>query len=113
MDPTTPPTTASDILQRATPPRSLCEDRRPSPPSINISENERWGSALGGAALLLAGLSRGKMSGLLLGLIGGSLIYRGATGHCTAYQSLGISTAEGARNTVTTRAAFTTSRCRN
>ncbi|MGV3486287.1 MAG: YgaP-like transmembrane domain, partial [Planctomycetaceae bacterium] len=60
----------------------------------NISEAERWGSVLGGAALLLAGLQRGRLSGLITGLIGGSLLYRGYTGHCHAYDALGVSTAD-------------------
>src|SRR5688500_6266360 len=59
----------------------------------NIGEAERWGSVLGGAALLLAGLQRGRLGGLVVGLIGGSLLYRGYTGHCHAYDALGIDTA--------------------
>src|SRR5581483_11057435 len=46
---------------------------------INISENERWVSGLGGGALALYGVS---------------LIYRGVTGHCDIYHALGISTSE-------------------
>ena len=39
------------------------------------------------------GLSRGTLGGLGLALLGGSLIYRGVTGHCSAYQALGLDTA--------------------
>jgi len=60
----------------------------------NISKTEQWGSILAGAALVATGLRRGKIGGALLGLIGGSLIYRGATGHCYSYQMLGIDTSE-------------------
>jgi uncharacterized membrane protein len=82
------------------------DDReRPSAPALdepydswtlpqNISESERWGSMAVGALMLLAGLSRGRGSGLLLGLAGGALLYRGYTGHCHAYEALGVNTAE-------------------
>jgi uncharacterized membrane protein len=64
-----------------------------SPPQ-NINQAERLGSLIGGSLLLLSGLKRGKLSGLLLGLIGGSLVHRGVTGHCYGYQALGINTTE-------------------
>lgn len=60
----------------------------------NISELERSGSILGGAALLLAGLKRGKLGGLMMGIMGGSLLYRGIKGHCHCYEALGIDTSE-------------------
>ena len=49
---------------------------------------------IGGGVLALYGLTRGTLSGLGLGLLGGSLLYRGITGHCSCYQALGISTAD-------------------
>jgi uncharacterized membrane protein len=55
---------------------------------------ERWLSVLGGTALGLFGLSRRSLGGLALGALGGSLVYRGLSGHCACYQALGISTAE-------------------
>lgn len=60
----------------------------------NISQTERWGSVIGGAALMVAGLRRGGISGLVVGLAGGSLFYRGFSGHCQCYEALGIDTAE-------------------
>lgn len=60
----------------------------------NVSQGERLLSVVGGSALVLAGLSRGKWSGLLLTASGGSLLYRGWTGHCHGYQALGIDTAK-------------------
>ena len=60
----------------------------------NVGEVERWGSIATGALLVLAGLSRGKLSGALAGLIGASLVHRGVTGHCYCYDALGIDTAE-------------------
>lgn len=59
----------------------------------NINQQQRVASALTGAALLLAGVARGRWSGLLLSGTGAALIYRGATGHCELYQALGINTA--------------------
>jgi len=49
---------------------------------------------LGGGLLALAGLSRGPLGGRGLAALGGSLINRGATGHCNLYQALGVNTAE-------------------
>jgi uncharacterized membrane protein len=68
---------------------------------VNVSETERWVSAIGGGALVTYGVTRlvqGNLLGAVLGLIGGGLIYRGATGHCDLYGKLGISTAEGSDN---------------
>jgi uncharacterized membrane protein len=66
---------------------------RPADP-INVGENERWASLLGGGLLAAYGLSRGTLGGLLLAAAGGSLVYRGATGHCNLYGALGINTAD-------------------
>ena len=60
---------------------------------INVGETERWLSAFGGGVLGLLGLSRGGLGGLALAAAGGSLVYRGVTGHCSGYQALGVSTA--------------------
>lgn len=61
--------------------------------SVNVSEVERWGSALGGGALAIYGLTRGSLGGIVLGLVGGALVYRGVSGHCDMYRALGINTA--------------------
>ncbi len=70
------------------------------PPFQNVGSTERTLSKVGGAALVLAGLTRGRWNGLLLSLAGGGLLYRGFTGHCYAYQALGIDTADQSPNTV-------------
>jgi uncharacterized membrane protein len=44
--------------------------------------------------LAIYGLTRGSASGVVLALIGGSLVYRGTTGHCSTYQAMGIDTAQ-------------------
>jgi uncharacterized membrane protein len=58
--------------------------------AINVPTAERAGSIGLGAALALYGLSRRSLGGTLLALAGGSLIFRGATGHCALYRKLGI-----------------------
>ena len=57
---------------------------------INVPSPERVGSVAAGAGLLLYGVSRKSFSGILLALLGGALIRRGATGHCELYQTLGV-----------------------
>ncbi len=65
---------------------------------VNVGETERYASAIGGGALAIYGLTRGSLSGLVLGLVGGALVYRGVSGHCDVYEAAGISTArEGER----------------
>ena len=64
---------------------------------INVSDPERWLSVVGGVALAAYGLTRRSLAGLALAAGGGVLVWRGATGHCPAYQALGISTAEEPR----------------
>jgi len=59
----------------------------------NVGDAERAVSVAAGSIIALLGLSRGSLPGLLGIAVGGSLIYRGATGHCPMYQNLGINTA--------------------
>ncbi len=63
-------------------------------PPANVGETERWASLLGGGVLALYGLTRGSLVGLGLAALGGSLLYRGATGHSPLYSALGVNTAE-------------------
>jgi len=61
---------------------------------VNVGGWERWASLIGGGGMVLAGLSTRKpLMGILTALTGGALVYRGATGHCPMYGSLGINTA--------------------
>lgn len=62
--------------------------------NINVGETERIASAVGGGALALYGLTRGSIGGLVLALVGGALVYRGATGHCDVYEAAGVNTAD-------------------
>jgi uncharacterized membrane protein len=68
---------------------------------INVGDLERWACALGGGALVAYGLARHTWGGLLVAALGGSLVYRGFSGHCPMYGSLGISTAGQGRGPAT------------
>jgi uncharacterized membrane protein len=59
---------------------------------VNVNDVERWASVLGGGLLAMAGLRRGSGLGLLMAAVGGSLVYRGLTGHCHLYQAVGVNT---------------------
>ncbi len=63
------------------------------PASINVGETERRISLLGGGILAFYGLRRGGPGGIALALLGGTLAYRGLSGHCSIYQALGVNTA--------------------
>ena len=67
--------------------------------TVNVGERERIVSAIAGGALLVFGLTRMSVGGLLLAAVGAALGYRGLTGHCDAYERLGID-AGGARRNV-------------
>jgi hypothetical protein len=57
----------------------------------NLGKMERWASVLGGAALAAYALRRrGKGSLGLAAALGAPLMWRGATGHCSVYEKLGI-----------------------
>ena len=66
----------------------------------NVGEIERWLCGIGGGALAIYGLSRQSLSGLALAAVGGSLVYRGASGHCPLYGALGVDTTQRGRATV-------------
>jgi uncharacterized membrane protein len=61
---------------------------------VNVGDTERWLSMIGGGALAAYGLSRGSLGGLALAAAGGALAYRGFTGHCSLYGTLGLNTAQ-------------------
>ena len=56
---------------------------------VNVADVERWASAISGAALTALGIRKLKeenaVAGAMLAAAGGTLIYRGATGHCPVY----------------------------
>ena len=62
--------------------------------AINVSKVERIAMTIGGAALIgYASMSRSK-TGILLGIFGGAMVYRAASGYYPLYGRLGINTAE-------------------
>lgn len=61
---------------------------------INVGNTERWLSMAGGAALALYALKRRSPASLALAAGGAALVGRGATGHCPAYERLGVDTAD-------------------
>ncbi|OJW18925.1 MAG: hypothetical protein BGO49_17920 [Planctomycetales bacterium 71-10] len=63
---------------------------------VNVGDVERVLSVMGGGLLTVFGAARGGLTGLGLAVLGGSLLYRGVTGHCEAYHSLGIDTSDSA-----------------
>jgi hypothetical protein len=67
----------------------------------NVGTTERWGSLVGGGALMAYTLRRGWRSPLsaALGLGAAALLFRGATGHCPLYNALGVDTADRAIGT--------------
>ncbi|MGH7129729.1 MAG: SRPBCC family protein, partial [Planctomycetaceae bacterium] len=65
---------------------------------VNVGQSERLLSAIGGGMLTLYGLTRGSLPGFALAAIGSAFIWRGASGHCLAYESLDINTADESRS---------------
>jgi uncharacterized membrane protein len=68
-------------------------------PHQNVGDSERVLSVAAGTALGLLGVMRGRLSGLALAALGGSLVWRGYSGHCYCYDALGITTAKRKRYT--------------
>jgi uncharacterized membrane protein len=68
---------------------------------VNVTEPERWASALGGAALTAWGLKQLRdersPAGAMIAAAGASLIARGATGHCPVYAAAGVTTRSDTR----------------
>jgi len=58
---------------------------------VNVGDLERWLSLLGGGLLALATVRRSLGTVVLLAGAG-ALLYRGWTGHCALYQTMGLST---------------------
>ena len=58
----------------------------------NIGEIERVVSTILGSTLLIGGLARRSIPGLAMAATGAAFLYRGATGHCKVYESLGLDT---------------------
>ena len=59
----------------------------------NVGSAERVVSALAGGGLVAYGLKQGGLAGVIAMVAGGGMLYRGTTGHCHAYDALGVDTA--------------------
>jgi uncharacterized membrane protein len=65
--------------------------------SVNIGNTERAALALIGSGMAIGTMVRPRISTLVMGIIGGGLIYRSITGHCPMYAALKINTARQGR----------------
>ena len=64
---------------------------------VNVGRIERWLSLIAGGALIAYAIKRRGSASQPAALAGAALMHRGATGHCYAYQALGITHAPYAR----------------
>lgn len=73
------------------------QKQEPKHQRVNVGENERKASLVGGAALALSGLrsltKKHYVPGIAMMAAGGLFLYRGKTGHCGAYEAMGVDTA--------------------
>ena len=78
--------------------------------SQNVNNLERVASTVAGGALVAYGYKMGGVGGTLVSLLGGGMLFRGATGHCHMYDALGVNTAadvpEGTRKSPFKRASL-------
>ncbi len=93
------PTTVANVLAKsvagATGPANLSDPQQShtrSPLPANVGDTERLLSIAGGALLAGYGLTCRGLTGVLLPVLGGSLILRGLSGTCPGYAALGMST---------------------
>jgi uncharacterized membrane protein len=70
--------------------------------AVNINQTERILSAIGGGVLAAAGVKQRSPLGIALAVVGGDLLRRGITGHCYAYEALGIQTVDEGQGAETT-----------
>jgi uncharacterized membrane protein len=63
--------------------------------NTNVSNPERWASVVAGSAMAAYGLAKRSATGLAIAGLGGALVWRGASGVCAIYKTLGFSTANG------------------
>ena len=63
--------------------------------SVNVGHAERQASVVAGGVLTVLGLSRKSVAGVAVAAVGAGFLYRGLSGHCGIYKSLGLNTAAG------------------
>ncbi|MBA3351352.1 MAG: DUF2892 domain-containing protein [Blastocatellia bacterium] len=64
----------------------------------NVNNPERVASAVAGGAMLAYGIKHGGLTGTLLSAVGAGMLFRGATGHCPAYDAMGVNTADNSQS---------------
>jgi uncharacterized membrane protein len=74
-------------------------DRRGRWRNGNVAGLERLGSVATGTIAIAYGLSRRARARAWLTAAGATLVYRGVTGHCPVYSTLGVTTAANAADT--------------
>lgn len=62
--------------------------------TMNVGDVERVVSGLAGGALVVWGLRRRSLAGLIVAAAGGEMIRRGISGHCAVYEWLGRNAAQ-------------------
>lgn len=67
----------------------------------NVSQTERWASLIGGSALVLSGLKQRSLRGALQAIVGGGLVYRGATAQNSIQDAVGMNKTIKVEKTVT------------
>ena len=65
---------------------NACQERQANQ---NIGDTERLVSSVLGGALFVGGLARRSWPGLAMAATGVAFLFRGVTGHCTIYESIG------------------------
>lgn len=68
----------------------MAEDTTASNKPTNIASTERWATAILGGALATYGVMRRSPASYALAALGAGLVYRGAKGHCPAYNAIGV-----------------------
>ena len=58
----------------------------------NMGDTERMVSSIIGGTMLIGGLTRRTLSGLAFAAAGAAFLYRGGSGHCMVYESMGLDT---------------------
>ncbi|MBV8520458.1 MAG: DUF2892 domain-containing protein [Acidobacteria bacterium] len=66
--------------------------------NVNVNDPERWISVILGSAVAAYGLKSRSLRGLAIAAAGGALVWRGATGHCMVYQTLGVTSVPDAED---------------
>jgi uncharacterized membrane protein len=63
--------------------------------TTNVGGVERAVSAAAGGALVAYGVKQRGIGGTVAAIIGGAMLFRGATGHCPAYDAMNMKTTDG------------------